>query len=315
MHSFSCRSVSAHTCDGGAREFDIAHLHAWRNAPAAIAAHHLRKAGVPYIVAPNGTLPIIERRRLAKRVFDAVIGTRLLAGARRLLAVSEAERRQLLGLGISHEDIRLVANPVDLGEFAPPPQRGVFRNAIGHGGGPLVVFLGKLTPRKRADLLVRAFGRLDRPDARLVIAGNDMGAGQSVMALARALDVEGRTLFTGLLRGRARLEALADADVVVYPSQDEVFGLVPIEALLAGTPVVVADDCGCGEVVSACGGGQVVTLGDVEALARAIDRVLACPRPWRAAAAAAAARIRRMYARDEICAQLEALYAEVVATA
>ena len=85
-----------------------------------------------------------------------------------------------------------------------------------------------------------------------MIAGNDMGAG------ARDRDrwsgrsaSTARTIFTGLLRGQERLEALADADVVVYPSEDEVFGLVPLEALLCGTPVIVADDSGCGEIVRA----------------------------------------------------------------
>ena len=94
----------------------------------------------------------------------------------------------------------------------------------------------------------------------------------------------------GLLTGRARLELLADADVVVYPSADEVFGLVPLEALLCGTPVVVADDSGCGEVVGPLDGGQVVAVGDPVALAAAIDRVLASPHAWRARAASGAAR-------------------------
>ena len=49
-----------------------------------------------------------------------------------------------------------------------------------------------------------------------------MGAAQRARRLARELGVEGRTVFTGLLRGGERLEALADADVLVYPSQDEI---------------------------------------------------------------------------------------------
>ena len=88
------------------------------------------------------------------------------------------------------------------------------------------------------------------------------------------LGVGERTTFVGLLTGRARLEALTDADVVVYPSADEVFGLVPLEALLCGTPVVVADDSGCGEVVGQLDGAQVVAVGDPQALAAAIEAVL-----------------------------------------
>ena len=299
-----------------AATFDVAHLHACRNAPGAIAAYHLQRAGVPYVMAPNGTAPRIERRRLAKQAFDIVAGRRMLRRAARVLAVSHAERVQLNELGIDPAAIRLIPNPIDLDEFTSPVTRGAFRRRVAlPATGRVVVFLGKLTRRKRVDVLVRAFARLDRSDTWLVIAGNDMGAGADVRSLVRALGLEPRTLFTGLLRGRDRLEVLADADVLVYPSQDEIFGLVPLEALLSGTPAIVADDSGCGEVMRAMGGGPVVPLGDVDALARAIDGVLAAPSEWRAAAADAGRRVRAAYGGDVVCAQLEHLYGDMIASA
>src|SRR5207247_1486306 len=78
-------------------------------------------------------------------------------------------------------------------------------------------------------------------------------------------------------------------------------------------PVIVADDSGCGEVVRATGGGQVVPLGDADALARAIESVLKDPTAWRAAAAAAAVRVRAAYGDTVVCSQIEALYGELVA--
>src|SRR5712692_2587959 len=271
-----------------ARTFDVAHLHACRNVPGAIAAYHLRQAGVPYVLAPNGTAPRIERRRIAKGVFDLVAGRQMLASATRVLAVSEIERRQLCALGVAPTTLRVLPNPVDLDEFQVPVAAGNFRRRFQLLSGPLVLFLGKLTPRKRVDVLVRAFARVRRSDAWLAIAGNDMGAGTEIRSLTRTLGLEQRTIFTGLLRAEERLEALADADVLVYPSEHEIFGLVPLEALLSSTPVIVADDSGCGEVVRATGGGQVVAHGDADALARAIDDVLADPCRWRQAATAAA---------------------------
>jgi len=114
------------------------------------------------------------------------------------------------------------------------------------------------------------------------------------------------------LRGQERLDALADADVVVYPSQDEVFGLVPLEALLAGTPVIVAGDSGCGEIVRQTGGGQVVPPGNVDALARAIATMLDAPAEWRAATGPAAGRIRAAFGEDVVCTRIEQLYNEMV---
>jgi glycosyltransferase involved in cell wall biosynthesis len=114
------------------------------------------------------------------------------------------------------------------------------------------------------------------------------------------------------LRGQERLDALADADIVVYPSQDEVFGLVPLEALLSGTPVIVADDSGCGEIIRQTGGGQVVPTGNVDALARAIGAMLEARADWRAATEPAAGRIRAAFGEDDVCARVEALYSEMV---
>ena len=87
---------------------------------------------------------------------------------------------------------------------------------------------------------------------------------------------------------------------------------VAIEALLAGTPVVVADDSGCGEVVRAVGAGQVVPVGDDAALAAALAVTLAT-RPR--VSVEVAARIAALYGGDAVCAQLERVYAEVVRAA
>jgi glycosyltransferase involved in cell wall biosynthesis len=292
-------------------DFDVAHLHACRNVPGVIAARHMEQAGVPYVLAPHGTAPILERRRAAKRVFDVIAGRRVLRGASRVLAVTQAERVQLEREGVAPGRISVVPNPMTLSEFDPPPARGACRQRFGIDG-PLVAYLGKLTPRKRVDLLVRAFADLRlQVDATLVVAGNDMGSESEVRAAAHAAGDGARVVFTGLLEGAARLELLADADLVVYPSEHEIFGLVPLEALLAGTPVVVSNDSGCGEVVSAMGGGLVVN-GDADSIRGAMEHVLAARAHWRDAAAQAAKRIRTTYAPDVVCAQLETVYREAI---
>ena len=297
----------------GAGDFDVAHLHACHNLLTAIAARVLASTGVPYVVTPNGTAAPIERRIAAKRLFAATAGRTLLPGAARVLAVSEAERRTFDALGVLPGRQRVVPNPVDVHEFDRPPDPEAARRRLGVGDGPLVAFLGQLTPRKGADLLVRAFARVRTPGARLVVAGNDMGAGADVDAAMRAPAVAGRVIRAGLLRGAARLDLLAAADVVVYASRDEAFGLVPLEALLAGTPVVVADDGGCGEVVSRVGGGRLVRHGDTDGLARAVDAVLADLVSWRGAARRGGVEVRRLFAPDTVARQLECVYAETLA--
>ena len=294
-----------------ADEFDVAHLHACHNIPAATAARRLRAAGVPYVLSPHGTAPRIERRRALKWIFDHTVGRGVLESAACLLAVSEAERRQLLALGMPAAAVDVVPNPVELADFIAIP-RGRFRAARRLAGRPLVLFLGKLTPRKRLDVVIEAFASLRDASATLVIAGNDLGAGAEARRRAERLGVAARVVFTGLLRGVERLEALADADVVAYPSRDEVFGLVAVEALLAGTPVIVADDSGCAEVIAATGGGRVVAQGDVAALAAALRDVLAAPARYQVAEADR--RIRAWLAGDAIAARVETVYEALVAT-
>jgi glycosyltransferase involved in cell wall biosynthesis len=295
-----------------ARAFDVAHIHACHNLPAVIAAAALRRAGVPYVVQPNGTALPIERRILAKRVFARTIGRRLLGDARRVVAVSQAERHQLHTLGIDDARIAVVANPVDLSEFESVPDPGQFRARIGAPNGRLILFLGKLTPRKGVEDLVRALPHVRECGAMLAIAGNDMGTGGAIARLAHRLALERRVVLTGLLTASDRLAALAAADVVVYPSRDEVFGLVPLEALSCGTAVVVCDDSGCGEIITRIGGGITVRYGDYRSLALAIDRILADPAEWRARARTAADSIRRLYGSETVADQLEQLYDEVL---
>lgn len=292
--------------------FDVAHLHACYNLPGAIAARLLAHARVPYLVSPNGTARPIERRIMAKRVFAATAGRGYLSRAARVVAVSEAERAQLRALGIDERRISLVPNPIDEADFGDPADAARFRDAHGLGPGPIVMFLGKLTPRKGVDVLLHAFDSLQTVGATLVVAGNDMGAGVEIEALAQFLGLGSRLRRLGLLEGPSRYDALAAASVVVYPSRDEIFGLVPLEALLCGTPVVVCSDSGCGEVIGRVGGGHIVPYGNVAALAGAIDAILAAPDAWRARAGRAAERTRTMCGSQVVARQLEDVYEAVV---
>jgi glycosyltransferase involved in cell wall biosynthesis len=285
---------------------DVAHLHACRNLPVAAAARMLAKAGIPYLVSPHGTAPLIERRFLAKQIFDLTAGRGYLDGAVRVLAVSEAERRQLESLGVAVSRIAVVPNPIDLNEFEPAPAGVRFRERHGLGDGPILMILAKLTPRKGADVALRAFEQIRDANVRLVIAGSDMGS------QLPASGNSARVLHVGLLEGRDRLDALAAANVVLYPSKHEVFGLVPLEALLSGSPVIVCNDSGAGEIIAETGGGQIVPVDDAPAVAAAVESMLADPMSWRERAQAAALRVRQRFAAEIVCERLEALYREVL---
>ena len=88
------------------------------------------------------------------------------------------------------------------------------------------------------------------------------------------MKLQDRILWTGLLDDERKLEAFCDADLTVYPSVNEAFGLVPLESILSGTPVIVCDDDGCGQIIRKTGGGDLVPWGDTAALSHAIRKRL-----------------------------------------
>lgn len=288
--------------------FDAVHIHACHNVLGIAAARAADRAGVPWLLSPNGTAPVFERRLGAKRVLQWAGGHFVLAGASRVLAVSAAEERQLLALGVSRQRIRRVPNPLDSREFRT--EHGAPRFIRDGSDGPVVLFLGKITPRKHVDVVVEAFSRLNMQNARLVLAGNDLGGLARAISRVRALNLESRTTTPGLLCGSARLQAMANADVVVYPSEAEVFGLVPCEAIMLGTPVIVGADSGCAEVVGPCG-AAVVSPGDPGALSEAIEGILRRPSEWRTRVAAGSRRLEMLYDEATVAATLENVYLEM----
>lgn len=294
----------------GLEDVDVVHLHGHRHLLNNLAASWARRRRIPYVLTANGTLLRHERKVGVKLLWDALIAGGIPPRAARCIAVSRADVAMHLQAGVPAERVSLIPNGLDLGEFDPLPPRGRFRKKHGLGQGPLVAYLGQISPRKGVDHLVSAFADDPPGGATLVIAGNDMGGRAAAEA---RLQSRSPVRFVGLLEGRARLELLADADVLVYASTAEVFGLVPFEGLLCGAPVVVGDDCGCGELISEAGAGLLVRHGDVAGLRSRIRALLLD----RVAADAMVSRGRR-YIRErlgfaQVAAQHAALYAEVTA--
>jgi glycosyltransferase involved in cell wall biosynthesis len=137
-----------------------------------------------------------------------------------------------------------------------------------------ILALGTVEPRKDLPLLVEAFDRIAqaRDDVWLVVAGQDgWGAEDLTAAISRAHHGD-RVVRTGWVDDRARADLLAGARVFAYPSKYEGFGLAPLEAMAAGTPVVTTRVGALPEVVG--DGARLVSSGDAEELGTALDSLL-----------------------------------------
>lgn len=246
---------------------DIVHLHTFRNVLNDVIARRAANKRVPFVLSGHGTIPRIERFKGVKRAYDLLLGNWQLQHASGFLALSRTEARRIARAVPENRPVAIIPNGVT--EF-DPPEPCLFRKKWSiRPEEKLVLFLGKITHRKGLQHLVRAYSSM-RFEARLVIAGNDMGYGEEIRRLIANLGLQQRVIWTGLLPDAEKFQALRDADVTVYPSIHEVFGLVPIESLSCGTPVVVCGDDGCGEVIRKTGGGEITGWGDSQGLAFAI---------------------------------------------
>lgn len=222
-----------------------------------------------YVVRPAGMLDpwSLNQKRLKKAVFLALRGRRDINGGAALHFTTDTERRLAEPLGLQPPTF-VIPNGIDWHEFETLPARGQFRSRINLGDEPLVVFLSRLHYKKGLDLLLPAFAQaLSDSNTHLALVGpGEASYIASLMDLARQLGVSHRVHFPGMLKGIDRIAALADGDLFALPSYQENFGVAVIEALAAGTPVLISDQVNLHHEISQAGVGQVCPC-DVQALA------------------------------------------------
>ncbi|HVB36966.1 MAG TPA: glycosyltransferase [Vicinamibacterales bacterium] len=311
--SWYFNAAIASALDEGLAWCDVCHVHGLWNVPEWIAVRHAARARVPYVISPRGMLEpeAMVRGRLRKRVAWHLIERRGLQRAALLHATSERESATLRALDLGVE-VAVVPNGVDA-DSAALAVPGTFRRYAGLSGqDPLIVFLGRLHPIKRLDLLADAFLRLraSRPDARLIIAGRDEGGYRRTIE-PRLAAAGAAVRWMGEVDTAGKWDLLADAAVLVCCSDSESFGMSVAEAMAAGVPVVVTDTCPWPQVETwGCGRWVAQTPA---ALAGAVLDVLAHPDAAREMGARGQALARRCFAWDAVAVELAARYAGVAA--
>jgi glycosyltransferase involved in cell wall biosynthesis len=230
---------------------DVVHLHGLWNAAIWSAAAEARRAGRPYVLSPRGMLSPAAlahdawRKRVAYLAFDRAV----IRGAAMLHATSRPEL-DALASRFGQSRACYVPNGVAL----PPPATTdpcETRRQFGLGSAPFVLYLGRIHPIKRLDLLAMAFARVRQlyPAARLVIAGPDEGGYRSRLAPLFA-PLENAVTWTGTVADQDKRKLLDACSMLVLCSDSESFGMSAAEAMAASRPVVVTKGCPWPEVDS-----------------------------------------------------------------
>jgi glycosyltransferase involved in cell wall biosynthesis len=287
---------------------DAVHIHGLWNRVVWSAAREARRAGVPYVVSPRGMLQPAARahRGWRKRAVFAVTERRVLEGAAVLHATSEMEAETLEKLGLGPRVV-LIPNGVEIDHAG---MRGpVHEDDRGASPpGPIVLFVGRLHPIKRLDLLVDAFVLLRRryPETRLIVAGPDE-YGLRPWLEARAGRAADGIIWRGAVDARERDALLAEATALVLCSDSESFGMSVLEAMAAGTPVVVTKTCGWTDVEAHGAGYRVDHRPD--AVAGAVACLIGDPDAARAMGERGRGLVASRYAWPRVAEALAAVYA------
>jgi D-inositol-3-phosphate glycosyltransferase len=293
-------------------EYDVIHSHYWLSGR--VGSLVAPRWGVPHVTMfhtlgrlKNNALSAQEESEARIEVEEHVV-----ASADRVIASSEHERQSLVELyRARRERVAVINGGVDLRLFRPL-DRAIARARLGLDG-EIVLFVGRMDRVKGLDVLLRAIALLrHRPSLKLVVVG---GSGQEeelrrCRALADRLDLD--VLFRGAIPQEELPSYYNAADVLVVPSHYESFGLVAVEALACGTPVIGSMVGGLPTVIHDGENGLLVPWRRPEAFAEQIARLLDDP-SLRAALSANARPSVLCYSWETVAARVATLYQEVVA--
>lgn len=277
------------------QDADVVHCYGLYTALIPLAARAARRAGVPIVQEPLGMYPPRARNQPAKRLYNAVISRRILNNAAALIAASESEANDLQTF-IPEAEIVHRRNGIDVDAFANLPHSNELRETWHiRSDERIVLFVGRLSPIKNLEELIRAFARLkvesekskvgtigiakggarngESGGAKLILVGpGEPQYEQRLRALVARKGIADRVVFAGPLYEDQQKAAFAAADLFVLPSLNESFGNASAEAVAAGVPVLLTDTCGIAPLIHGRA-GMAVPLG-IESLAEGLRLML-----------------------------------------
>jgi len=252
---------------------DVIHSHDWLCLPAGMAAK--RATGAPLVVHVHATeFDRTGRGTVNQNIYN--IERRGMHEADKILAVSEYTKNIIVEhYGVSPDKIEVVYNGIDPDSDMVLSPQEVVVHRLKEAGWDIVLFHGRLTIQKGPDYFLRAAKKVleHRPNVAFVVSGSgDMA--QQMIDQAAYYGIGDKVFFVGWTKGKVAATLYKLSDLFVMPSVSEPFGLVPLEALMNGTPVIISKQAGVSEVLR---NALKVDFWDVDDMAHKILSVLEHP--------------------------------------
>jgi glycosyltransferase involved in cell wall biosynthesis len=209
--------------------------------------------------------------------------------------------------------IRVIPCGINTQHFASV-SKAVARQQLGlQPNSQLILYVGRFDRRKGVETLVQACAKLSQPFQLYLVGGSrsdgsDAGEQTRIRTIVQELGLEAVMTFTGAVSQEHLPAYYAAADVCVVPSYYEPFGLVAIEAMAAGTPVIASDVGGLQHSIVHNETGVLVPPRNEDLLAAAIADVFADPERWQILAEAGQQRVQSQFSISAVAAQVHQLY-------
>ena len=259
-------------------KFDVIHAHDWLVANAAktlkhsfdipiVATIHATEAGRNSgIREPNQKYINDTEWMLTYEANEVIVNSNYMK--------SEVQRL----FGLPFEKINVVPNGVNLNKFTGMDRDYSFRRKYAMDNEKIILFMGRLVYEKGVQNLIAAMPKVldSYHDAKLVIAGKG-GMLDELKAQADYLGISNKVYFAGYMNGKDVERMYKAADISVFPSTYEPFGIVALEGMLAERPIVVSDAGGLGEIVEHRVTGMKSYCGNPNSIADSILELLFNP--------------------------------------
>lgn len=296
-------------------DYNLIHTNALFSYPVLPAHWACQIHQVPYIVTPHGMLEpwALSYKAWKKRLYYTLFEKPTLQNAKAIQITGSPEVNSVKSLGIETPLI-FVPNGIHPQDFETIPDPELFYQTFPvTRNKTLILFLGRVDPKKGLDLLAVAFAKVHAqfPQTHLIIAGPDntgfLPTAQSYFTGAGCLDT---VTFTGMLAGSIKYAALAAASIYVAPSYSEGFSISVLEGMASGLPCVITTGCNFPEAAAAQA-AHVVNI-DADEIANAIIQCLSNPQQAKAMGDRARQLILEKYTWDRIASNLFEVYTAIL---
>src|SRR5215213_6978631 len=253
---------------------DLVHVHLGEDLavlPVGTAAARLHRLPLVLTIHTSlrHTLAISDLRSAVLKALGGPIERWGEHSAEAVLAITPRLFRLLVSEGVEEDRVHLIPPGVNPSLFEGP-----FEDPFSGVGKPRVLFVGRLALQKGVGTLVAAAGLIDDPSVQVILVG-DGPERPALERKAKQTGVVDRLRFVGFVSHEELSAAMSHADLLVLPSLYEELGTVLLEAMQAGLPIVASKTGGIPDVIENGVNGLLVPPGDPEALARAVNRLLA----------------------------------------